>query len=114
MGCLAGAAAAAAPTTASLIVHSDIGRGYLVVHVVARGLGSYRGHLLHDRRIVVRVDHAGVLGRVIRDEAVTVAWMDVAQLIGAAPGVAAGQNALEGFPELCVEYRIDDGIKSRI
>ena len=79
-----------------------------------RDLRSYGRHLLQDGRVVLRVDHARVLGRVVGHEAVAVARMHVAHFIAAAPRVAGRQDALEGLPELAVVDGVDEWIEHRV
>lgn len=40
--------------------------------------------------------------------------MDVAHVLGTAPGIAHSQDALEGVAELLVEDRVDDRVEGRI
>lgn len=89
------------------VVHSAIS-------ATATMFRSNRGHLFQHGGIVLRVDHAHILGRIVCHIAVAVPRMHVAQLVRAAPGVARRQDALEGLPKLRIEYRIDDGIERRI
>lgn len=72
------------------------------------------GHLLQLGAGAARVHHHHVLGGIVRDEAVAVPRMDVAHVLGAAPGIAHGQDALEGVAELLVEDRVDDRIEGRV
>lgn len=75
---------------------------------------SNRGNLFEHRGIVLRIDHAHILGSVVRDVPVAVPRMHVAHIVIAAPGTAAGQDALERFAELCIENRINDGVERGI
>lgn len=63
---------------------------------------------------MLRIDHAHILGSVVRDVPVAVPRMHVAHIVIAAPGTAAGQDALERFAELCIENRINDGVERGI
>lgn len=56
---------------------------------------------------MLRIDHANILGSVVRDVPVAVPRMHVVHLVIAAPGTAAGQDALERFPELGIENGIN-------
>lgn len=96
-----------------LLVHRDC-RGRSIVITATHGLWSYCGDLFEDRRVVFGIEHARVFGSVVRHVPVAVAGMDVAQLVGATPRVATGQDALEGLPELGVEYRVDDRVEGRV
>lgn len=95
-----------------LLVYHDC-RGRIVINA-SHGLWSYGRDLFEDRGVVLGIQHARVFGSIVRHVPVAVAGMDVAQLVGTTPRVATGQDALEGLPELGIEYRVDDRVEGRV
>lgn len=60
----------------------------------------------------VHNDH--ILGRIVCDETIAVAWMYIAHILGTAPGIAHGQYTFEGVTEFLVENGINYWIEGRI
>jgi len=84
------------------------------IETAATAFWSNRRHLLQFGAGATRVHHHHILGGIVRDEAVAVPRMDVAHILGTAPGIPHGQDALEGVAELLVEDRVDDRIEGRV